>query len=775
MIRNGHERMQRIFRFILARRWWIVVIYALLVPPSIWVAMKVEQDDSLNRLIVKSDPDFIHARQFEKVFGSGEYAILLAEARDPFAPDVLARVDQIEKKLQAIPKVETSSAISIYRRVRPGFEPEPGQVEAFRRFITGTDLFRKQGLVGEGFLGIPLVLRISSPSERNAVLAAVDAALDPFVGRPAPLEALRKVGGVWVDAYLERETSASVARYFPLFGVFIIALNLFLYRSFRALAAFMLTIGSCVALTVGYVGVTGGVLTIVSSLVPMTILITCTATLVYIHSRFVEQPEGISFEDHQVFALANKFLPCSASIFATAVGFAALTISKIRPIRDLGTWVAVGIVITWVTVFTLFPALQRILGTPTHQERRTAGRRFLWFMEHLPLESWRWRWLLVPGSLGLCLVGAVALFGFPGLVAPMKLETDGLEYINHDLTIYKDTKRLEKLISGLSVTEVWLRGPVGSVSEPEVLRGLDRFARGLEADARIGAVVGLPTVVRLLRYVGGGPDTLPTDPVALEKLAGDFEQLVPGEPMLQGFVDRAALSQTHLSVITRSVDYEAYAGIERLIRERWGKAVAAEPALAVFRLSTAGEGPLQAKIAYYLVPTLVESFGLTVVIIFITFLIVFRNGAARLMAMIPSLFAILVMFAFMRVMGIGLNVATILIASTVLGSSENDQIHFFYHFLEKGRGTSTEQALRHTLEVAGRAIVFATLINAGGFLAFALSDLPPLRHFGLLTALAFVLSMIADFSALPAALWIVFRDRPDALKPAVESTTEPAE
>ena len=99
-----------------------------------------------------------------------------------------------------------------------------------------------------------------------------------------------RIGSAARNAWLERETRASVLRYFPLFGLFIVALNLALYRSVRALAAFMLTIGASCALTVGYVGATGGVITIVSSLVPMTILITCTATLVYIHSRFVERP-----------------------------------------------------------------------------------------------------------------------------------------------------------------------------------------------------------------------------------------------------------------------------------------------------------------------------------------------------------------------------------------------------------------------------------------------------------------------------------------------------
>ncbi len=120
----------------------------------------------------------------------------------------------------------------------------------------------------------------------------------------------------------------------------------------------------------------------------------------------------------------------------------------------------------------------------------------------------------------------------------------------------------------------------------------------------------------------------------------------------------------------------------------------------------------------------------------------------------------------MRAAGIPLNIATILIASTVLGATENDQVHFFYHFQEErhspGAGNSlrgsTAAALRHAMIVAGRPILFATLINASGFLALALSDLPPMRQFGIVSASAFVLALLADFTALPAALWILSRD-----------------
>ena len=227
-----------------------------------------------------------------------------------------------------------------------------------------------------------------------------------------------------------------------------------------------------------------------------------------------------------------------------------------------------------------------------------------------------------------------------------------------------------------------------------------------------------------------------------------------------------AIAQTQVTVITRTAEYEGFERLEASIRRHWHDATTSHPALREFELQTVGLNPLHAKMAQTLVPTLVESFALTVGVIFAAFLVVFRNGTARLMAMIPSVFALLVMFLAMRLAGMRLNVATILIASTVLGTSENDQIHFFYHFLEKRQQGTVEEALRHRLRIAGRAIVFATLINAGGFLAFGFGDLPPIRQFGTLAALAFVLSMVADFTALPAALWILFRARPEVNRPA---------
>jgi uncharacterized protein len=174
-----------------------------------------------------------------------------------------------------------------------------------------------------------------------------------------------------------------------------------------------------------------------------------------------------------------------------------------------------------------------------------------------------------------------------------------------------------------------------------------------------------------------------------------------------------------------------------------------DPALRAVHGSVVGKGVLGAEITQRLLPTLTESFALTASVIFHGI----PAGVSQPVRPVddddPVVVRDPVRVSGDALTGISLNIATILIGSTVLGATENDQIHFFYHFQE-GRSTGTTAgALQHALLVAGRPILFATLINASGFLALALSDLPPMREFGIVSAsLPSSLALIlADFTA----------------------------
>jgi predicted RND superfamily exporter protein len=749
-------KVVQLFVHVLRARAWIAGAFLVLAAAGIYGALRVPNDPAIERLVVAGDPVARATLEFDRLFPEGEQALIMLEAPDPLSLAALRAADGLEHELAKIPHVEAHSLIDLYRRTGSAGQISPDEAGRLRTFATGTPLFRRAGLLGDHYFGIALELGVNSPAERDRALAAIDALALPLEASGGPFAQVRRVGSPWLEAWLERQTGAATARFMPLFGIFLMTLVLIIYRSWRTLGAIIFTLGALVAIAMGLAHLFGWSHTVISTLVPLTVMVTTTATLVYVHSRYIEPDDSPSLLDHHARVLANKFLPCTASMFATAVGFGALAISDIRPVREMGLWTASGLIVAWIGCFSLFPALQSLLRTPMRSEQAPAGKWFPGFVDALVPASRRYRWPFVGGALALMLSGVIALFGIPGVFAPIALEMDVLTYVNPSERVAQDTRHFEES-NGLDVVELWLQTPAGHALDPDFLRGLEQLTRRLERDPRITAVDGPTSVLRWARYVETGSDQLPASASGWPKFAADLEQIMLTEPGARKYVDVTSLANARISIRGRAKLFGPVGAMRTFVEREWAKAQAADPALRAVHGSVVGKGVLGAEITQRLLPTLTQSFALTASVIFLAFLMVFRSPSARLMTMIPSLFAILSVFLVMRLTGISLNIATILIGSTILGATENDQIHFFYHFQEGRSAGTTSGALQHAMLVAGRPILFATLINASGFLALALSDLPPMREFGIVASSAFVLALFADFTALPGALWILSR------------------
>ena len=739
------DRQSQVLRRIASLRVPILVFYALLVPFAAYKAAHISSENGLERLIQPDDPDYIATRAFQKIFPDKPTLLLLFESADPWSFNELARVEAATKAIRAVPHASAFSVLDAAYRARPGASPEE-----LHKLASGTKFFEKQALMRDGFLAVAVDLDVKSSAERDAALAEIDKAL-------AASGPVRRVGAPYAQAWIEEQSGRASARYFPFFGALIVAAALLLYRSLRALFAFLLTLASAVALAVAAGGVAGYTFTIVSVLVPLTILVTTLSTLVYLHSRFVERPPDVPIAEHLIVSQRNKLVPVTASMLAAALGFAALSVSKVRPVCELGLWTAAGLAISWIVAFTLFPALQLLLHTPTGAGRVVERGLYARLAEVLPDFSRRHRKLLVGLSVLGSLLGAAALFGVPGLLKPMAVGTDTATYLDPDLPLRRDLFWFRDHVGDLNVAHVWLHLPHAAASDPETLRAVDQLQSSIEKLPHVTQAIGPTTFLHLRRYFAGQGETLPQDPAQFALAAHDLEQLLLTEPALRGYIDVGGLADLNITVIFEQGDAQGYADMAAALQKAF--AGIRSPAFEGATARAVGESLLQAKVGASLVPTLATSFLITAGLIFVVFLIIFRSGTARILAMIPSLFAILMTFLGMRLFGAPLNVATILIATTVLGTTETDQVHFFHHLHEKD-GAPLKEALTHALRVSGHAMVFATCINAVGFLALAFSSFPPLRQFGLVTSAAFLLALLADFTALPAGLWLVNRWRP---------------
>src|SRR5262249_44626641 len=256
----------------------------------------------------------------------------------------------------------------------------------------------------------------------------------------------------------------------------------------------------------------GSSFTIVSPLVPLTVMVTSLATLTYLHSRYVDQPEGMPLEEHHVAALANKLLPVTASTVAAAIGFAALSVSRILPIREMGIWTATGLVLSWISAYTLFPALQRVFRAPTRKRVEVRSATFDRLARAIPAFSYRHRRALVATAIAGCLAGLVAVFGVPGVIGPISLRVDVLSNIDPDTKLHRDLEWFREHVMDLNVARVWIHLPGPTATDPEVLHAVDRLTSELDATPDVTGVSGPTTPLRLRSYFAGRGEPLPPAP-----------------------------------------------------------------------------------------------------------------------------------------------------------------------------------------------------------------------------------------------------------------------
>ena len=121
---------------------------------------------------------------------------------------------------------------------------------------------------------------------------------------------------------------------------------------------------------------------------------------------------------------------------------------------------------------------------------------------------------------------------------------------------------------------------------------------------------------------------------------------------------------------------------------------------------------------------------------------------------IPNLFPILGTEAWLWWSGAGLQLTTVLSLTIAFGIAVDDTTHFLSHYLHSRReeGKSHAEAIHHTMERIGGAIVAATLILCSGTAIVMFSALPQVALFGTLFVITLGFALIGDVFILPALL-----------------------
>jgi predicted RND superfamily exporter protein len=148
----------------------------------------------------------------------------------------------------------------------------------------------------------------------------------------------------------------------------------------------------------------------------------------------------------------------------------------------------------------------------------------------------------------------------------------------------------------------------------------------------------------------------------------------------------------------------------------------------------------------------------------------FRSPLLAAVALVPNGLPIFVVLGLLGWAGEKINMGTAMIAAVSMGLSVDSSIHYIAAFRRRLAGGTTLAALETAHQTAGRAMIFATLALAIGFLALTTSGFMPTVSFGWLSCLTLLGGLVGNLVVLPVLLTLLA----PWIEPASRAVAHPA-
>jgi len=654
----------RLFEGVRRRRW--AALGALLVATGAlgWRAALLPQDNSLDVWLPRGDEEAVRYREFRERFS----------VTDPL--------------LVCLPSTRPVETESLVRRIR--------RMEG---------VSQAHILEADGGCVVVLFPAVKATAARLAALSdevpkAIDEALP---GEP------RHFGGVWwlnraIDAGSDRAVRTLLPVVLGLMAVTLLAL----LRDARD-AALCMASGTLPAVQLaGLMEVCGQPMNLLlAALPPLTIILGLTYS-VHLLMQSRGAPPGTRMR-----AFAGIVVPTLAAAGTTVLGFASLVTGTLAPIRALGLWGSVGVLLSLVTTFILVPASARETSPPPSPVRGT------------PRLGRRWPILAASALLVLALVGGERL----------RTESHILSFFAETASVRLDYRAIEDRGLGLTPIELCIDGPGDRI--PRVNEELERLA---------GRRSEITHVVWSGADGPGLPHSMPGGIVLrLHPLPEDRARWLASRGATEAGPRRVTL-------FTRTLSTEGTLGLLRDVEGALDATLGPSPQPRV-----TGTVALLVRMQALLSQTLVWSFASAFLTVGLVMIVTLRSVGLGLFALVPNVLPVVWLLGAMGWIGVPLDLATVAIASIAFGVLVDDTIHFLHAYRElREAGHGPKDAIRGVLARSGRAMAAATTVTGVGFLGFVASPFVPLRNFGLLTSLTLWLGLACDLVLLPSLI-LAFR------------------
>ena len=549
------------------------------------------------------------------------------------------------------------------------------------------------------------------------------------------------------------------------YGLSVLALLSFsLWLFFRQIRWIVLPMFICAVsaiFTTGIFGMFGWEVTVISSnYIALQLIITISTVihLVVSYREFYARHPKYSQNQLIYLTLRDKFSPSFWAIFTTVIGFSSLMSADIKPVIMLGIMMSAGISVSLVLAFLLFGSVNANLKKLAPVRTFENSFKFTKYCANLALNS---RKIIY----AVCVL--VVCFGVYG-ISKIKVENSFIGYFKESTQIRQGMQVIDTKLGGTIPVDVIVKF---KESEPKQESGeeKDEFESEFEKDAKdakywfnsyhtriaekihdylkeqnfVGNVSSLATLIKAIKELNNGVSDDFLLAAMYEKLPLEYKNI-----LLSPYV---SVENDELRFSLRIIDSDS-----DLRRNEFLKELKAGLAKLTkndnVSIEVAGMMVLYNNMLQNLLSSQVDTFGLTVAILFVIFCFVFRSIKLATIAIVSNLIPLCTLFGVMGFFGIPLDVMSITIAAISIGIGVDDIIHYIHRFKEEMLTKDVFESIKAAHASIGYAMYYTSFTIFLGFSVMITSNFIPTIYFGLLTDLVMVFMLLGALIILPSLI-----------------------
>ncbi len=795
-------------------------------------------DASADSLILENDKDFKYYREISKTYGSHSYMFVTYKpSEDLLSPETLSKIGLLRDELREIKRV--SSVLSILdvpllrnppvpiKELIPNIktlEDPKVDLQLARTEIAGSPIYQEL-LVSTDMKMTALMVNFAEDAEYDRVVSRrgdlrqklADNTISPAERselaqlkrdyreckirmdkeRHSDIAAVRGImDGYRQDAELflggismiTDDLITFVKKDLKVFGIgIVIFLIVALGVIFRKICWVVLPILCCtlsVLSMIGILGIFGWEVTVISSnFISLQLIITMALTIhliVRYRELQVDNPEWSQMElvKETVF---SKFIPCLYTTLTTVAGFGSLLICDILPVTTFGLMMSVGLVVSLVVTFFLFPAILCLIPKGKSGEDRQFCRGFTHFLANVTQNYAKTVFIVTGLLIAMIAVG----------VSRLTVENSFIDYFRESTEIYQGLKVIDENLGGTTPLDIIVsfeeidqetndhsitNDDTGTESSEE-LGGDDEFDEFDEFDEvdnsdkywftadkmakimkvhdyldglpEIGKVLSLGTMLKIAEEF--------TDGIPLD----DFQLALLYTQLPDNFKDMALAPYVSIPDNQARVTVRIKDSLKGLKRDNLLKQITFDLGnklgLQEHQYHLAGMMVLYNNMLQSLFSSQILTIGFVVLALMVMFTVLFRSIKIALIAIIPNVISAVAVLGVMGLAGMPLDFITITIAAISIGIAVDDTIHYIHRFKEEYEVDRNYINSMHRCHGSiGNAMYYTSLTIIAGFSILVFSNFIPTILFGLLTSLAMFIALITALTLLPRLI-IVFK------------------